>query len=144
VLGLEGAAQITGGLDTNAASPQVERVNDGLLAPGSVIEIEGAQLAPSEQNAAASPLPTEIGETLVAIAGTAIPLFSVSPSRIRGVLPYDISSNARHQLIVRRGTRLASSELVTVAPARPVIVSLRADGNRLEIRTTASAASIPC
>jgi uncharacterized protein (TIGR03437 family) len=140
---LTGTAQISGSLDANSASPLVERVNDGLLAPGGVIDIQGAALAAGEQSASESPLPTEIGETLVAVAGTPVPLFSVSPGRIRGVLPYEIAANTRHQVIVQRGVRFASSGLVTVAPARPVIVGVQVTGNQLVIRATGLGAVDP-
>jgi hypothetical protein len=140
---LTGSAQISGGLEANSAPPLIERVNQGLLAPGGVITIAGSELAAGEQSASENPLPTEIGETFVAVAGTPVPLMSVSPSEIQGVLPYEIAPNTRHSVIVQRGARYASSGLVTIAPAQPVILSAELHGEELAVRATGLGAVDP-
>jgi uncharacterized protein (TIGR03437 family) len=140
---LTGWAQISGGLDESGAPPLVERVNQGLLAPGGVVTIAGSELAAGERAASENPLPTELGETLVAVAGAAVPLISVSPSEIKGVLPYEIAANTRHSVIVQRGPRFASSGLVTIAPAQPVVTSAELNGRDLTIRATGLGAVDP-
>jgi uncharacterized protein (TIGR03437 family) len=143
VSNLTGSAQISGGLDASAVPPLVERVNQGLLAPGGVITITGSELAGGELAANENPLPTELGETLVAVAGTAVPLISVNPSEIIGVLPYEVAANTRHSVIVQRGLRVASSGLVTIAPAQPVIISAQLNGRELTISATGLGAVDP-
>jgi len=122
---IQGSAQLIGGLQSNNNAPQV--ASDGvasLLAPGSIVSITGSRLADSQATAGQPPLPTELGGASVLLGAEILPLFSTSDSRIDAQVPYDITVNARHQLIVRRGTSYTVPEAVTVAPAEPVIISV--------------------
>jgi uncharacterized protein (TIGR03437 family) len=91
------------------------------LAPGSLISIFGARLAERSGLAARLPLETELGGALVTMAGRPFPLLYASEGQINAQVPYDISVNTRHQLLVRRQNSYAVPEPVTVAAAQPAI-----------------------
>jgi uncharacterized protein (TIGR03437 family) len=107
------------------------------VAPGSLISIFGERLASFSEGANA-PLPTELGESLVVLGGYPLPVLYVSPGQINAIVPYDLSVNTSHQLLVRRGRLLAVPEPITVAPAQPAIFTLNqtGSGQGLVFRTT--------
>ncbi len=52
------------------------------IAPASIVSIFGSNLASATQSASATPLPTQLGGTVVTVNGVAAPLFYISPGQI--------------------------------------------------------------
>jgi uncharacterized protein (TIGR03437 family) len=127
-LKVSGSAQLAGNLQPNPNPPLLDRVVSSAslapqapLAPGGLISIFGTGLSESAATSNGSSLPTELAGTQVVIAGTSLPLFSVSPDRIQAVLPYEIGVNTRYQLLVQQGNKYVSSQPTAVASAQPAI-----------------------
>jgi len=65
------------------------------VAPGSVISIFGANLAPAEAQAGGAPLPMSLGGISVLVNGSIkLPLFYVGPTQINAQLPYETPAGA--------------------------------------------------
>jgi uncharacterized protein (TIGR03437 family) len=122
---IRGTTQLVGGLLSNNNPPQIDSGGIApLLAPGGIVSIFGSRLADSQSASSQSPLPTELGGASVLLGAEVLPLFATSDRRIDAQVPYDVAVNARHQLIVRRGNSYTVPESVTVATARPIILSI--------------------
>jgi uncharacterized protein (TIGR03437 family) len=127
---LQGAARITGGVRSNPNPPVISPggivssasfATEAPLAPGSIIAIFGSHLADGAIAAQALPLPSQLGQTQVIVAGQSMPLFFVSDSQINAMLPYDIPVNRPYQVIVQRGTSTTIPETITLAAAGPAV-----------------------
>lgn len=97
------------------------------IAPGSIVLILGENLA--EQTASApdvDPLPTSLGGVEVYVDGIAIPLFSVSPTRITAQMPWEVNDASSVNAYVRitgadGSTRITSAIAVPIIPQNPGI-----------------------
>jgi uncharacterized protein (TIGR03437 family) len=127
---LQGTAHITGGVLSNTNPPVISPggvvssasfATEAPLAPGSIVTIFGSHLADSAIAAQALPLPSQLGQTQVIIAGQSMPLFFVSDSQINAMLPYSIAVNRPYQVIVQRGTSYTIPETITLAAAGPAV-----------------------
>jgi uncharacterized protein (TIGR03437 family) len=127
---LQGVARITGGVRSNPNPPVISPggivssasfATEAPLAPGSIIAIFGTHLADGAIAAQALPLPSQLGQTQVIVAGQSMPLFFVSDSQINAMLPYDIPVNRPYQVIVQRGTSTTIPETITLAAAGPAV-----------------------
>lgn len=107
------------------------------LAPGSIISIYGDRLADGTLSASTLPLPTQLGNTQVLIAGQQIPLVFVSQFQINAVVPFGLNINTTHQVLVQRGITYSDPAPIDVAAAQPniflafgygIIFAARADG----------------
>ncbi len=134
---LEGTAKATGGLAGNPGPPVAGSAavyNAASLAPdlpvaaGSLVTIFGSKLAAGLVVADTLPLPTELADTQVLIAGVPAPLQFVSEGQINAIIPFDVPVNAKQQFVVRRGATITTPEAVAVAPAQPGIFTVDATG----------------
>jgi uncharacterized protein (TIGR03437 family) len=99
-----------------------------LIAPGSIVSIYGAGLAPLEQTAARFPLPAQVGSVSVRVNGMAVPLFYVGPEQINFLLPLDIGTVASVAIDYAGSTAQAAPDaqaetapgIFAVSPARSV------------------------
>jgi len=107
----------------NAASQK----GDTPVAPGTLITIYGSNLATSTRNTSV-PLPVEMDGTQVLLSGQPLPLLGISPNQVNLQIPFDISVNTSHQIVVRRGNALSVPESFNVASAQPGIFSRNATG----------------
>lgn len=108
----------------NAASFQ-----GGVVSPGSYVSIFGLKLASEAGGAQSVPLPTSIAGTRVSLGGRDLPLNYVSDGQVNALVPYDLTSNTQHQLLVQRGSSLTVPETVVVAPAQPAIYTQNQSGS---------------
>ena len=131
---LEGAAEVGGNL---AANPEVPILGvNGVVSnasfsttaqpsPGEMVAIYGERLSdepPGEFTLAPTlPLPPQLRNTTITLAGRPLPLFYTGQGQIAAVIPYDIPQRAIHQMVARRGNRLSVPEPVTVMPAQPAV-----------------------
>jgi adhesin/invasin len=103
------------------------------LAPGSAISIYGSRLAESTAQPTSLPLPTQLVDTQVFVAGTTnggtstglinLPLFYVSENQVNAVVPFEVGVNTQLQLLVQRGTTYSTPVQVNVAQAQPAMFS---------------------
>ena len=117
---------VTGDLEADGAphraTPVVSGVDD-VIAPGSLITINGTGLAGSTATAAATPLPLKLAGTSVTINGIPLPLFEASPTRVIAQARYDVTAPAT--LAVTTGaTGSSAARELHIAPAAPRIVAV--------------------
>ncbi|MCA2963133.1 MAG: fibronectin type III domain-containing protein [Acidobacteriaceae bacterium] len=96
------------------------------VAPGSLIAIFGANLAPATTSAAATPLPTSLAGASVEVNGQPIPLFFVSAGQINGQMPFGLSGAV--SVRVRTATGLSPAVSLPLAPAAPRLFTRSMDG----------------
>jgi uncharacterized protein (TIGR03437 family) len=111
VLGASATINI-GGI-TNGASFQKG------FAPGMIMSIFGAQLAPSIQLASSLPLPLTMAGVSATVNGVAAPLYYVSPGQLNIQIPYETGSGPAVVGVNNNGQ--VASFLVTVTPSAPGI-----------------------
>jgi uncharacterized protein (TIGR03437 family) len=88
-------------------------------APGMVLSIFGAQLAPSTQAAGSVPLPLTLAGVSATVNGVAAPLYYVSPSQLNIQIPYETGAG-RAVLGVNNNGQVAAAAF-KVTPAAPGI-----------------------
>jgi uncharacterized protein (TIGR03437 family) len=97
---------------------------EGEVAPGSIVSIEGQGLASSSASAQAVPLPGQLAGVSVLIDGVPAPLFFASPAQIIAQIPQELSQGNATVRIAPSGPSLAttiqavSPGLFLVAPNR--------------------------
>ncbi len=134
---LKGTSTVTGGLSSAPVPPLIRAggivsaasLSDRIPpAPGSMISIFGSSLAVGSEQASSTPLPTQLASTIVLLAGQPLPLLSAGDGRVDALVPWGIPVNAKHQLVIQRGTSLTVPEAVTLIPAQPAIFSVNNSG----------------
>jgi uncharacterized protein (TIGR03437 family) len=108
---------------SNAASS----VTQAPVAPGTLIQIKGSQLA---DTTALSDVPfqTILAGTQAFLNGQPIPLQYASDGQLNAQVPYEVPINAELQLLVQRGTALSLGDSLTVALAQPAIFTVDSSG----------------
>jgi uncharacterized protein (TIGR03437 family) len=92
------------------------------VAPGSLIAIFGANLTGGMAGQSSTiPLPVQVNNTQVLVAGHALPLRYASDAQINAQVPFDLPVNVPSQLVVQTGDALSIPEPLLVAPAQPAI-----------------------
>ena len=95
------------------------------VAPGSIVAIEGRNLAFAPVSSLALPLDYGLAGNSAVLAGVELPLISTSSGRIVAVVPYNLSPG-QYQVAIARGTAVSGPEPVTVAAAQPGILRIEA------------------
>ncbi len=133
---LTGTAQISGGVIANASVPQVtaggvvETAAYGApVAPGDLVAIFGSALSNASAPATSVPLPSQLLTTSVLMDGQFIPMFYTSSGQVNAVVPYGLSTNAQHQLVVQVGNSLSVPQSVQIGDARPGVFTINASGS---------------
>jgi len=91
------------------------------LAPGTIVSIFGDRLSSRDETAGQAPFPTQLGGTRVTLAGVAMPLTYSSGTQVNAILPFGLTIDTTHQLIVRRGNLQSVPQGVDLAEAQPGI-----------------------
>jgi len=79
------------------------------VAPGTYVAIFGTQLAPGPMGAPSVPLPLQLNNVSVTIAGKAAPLNYVSPYQVNALVPFDAASLT--------GTQKATVSVIVTTPS---------------------------
>ncbi|HTW66367.1 MAG TPA: hypothetical protein VME17_17210 [Bryobacteraceae bacterium] len=138
--GLAGDQDVTGNLASQQQPPVFSKsgiTNAAVvqaftaLAPGAAISIYGSRLAESTASASALPLPAQLVDTQVFIAGTSpggtstgllnLPLYYVSENQVNALVPYEVSVNTSLQLLVQRGSTYSMPIQIDMAQAQPAV-----------------------
>jgi len=89
------------------------------VAPGGLVQINGAGFAPSPAFATTVPLPTELGNVCATVNNIALPLFSVSSSLLTAQLPFNSAGSA--SLVVRSPGGISAPFPFTIQDFAPAI-----------------------
>ena len=136
-LQLSGSRQVTGVTTEEQDPPLLEQrgvvssataVSYSPLAPGGLITLYGSRLSDSTQSFSAAPLPKQLGNTRVIMAGQILPLLYASPTQVNAIVPVGININTTQQVYVIRGLTYSVPVPVDIAPAQP---SLFASGGQV-------------
>jgi uncharacterized protein (TIGR03437 family) len=131
-----GTAQLNGMLRSGSA-PVVSAgalrhaasyVTTAPVAPGQLITVFGSNLAERARSAEGYPLPSTLEGTEVVLGGMLLPLMYSSEGQVNAQVPYGLTSNTQHQVLVRRGNALSVPESFTVAVAQPGVFSKNMQG----------------
>ncbi len=95
---------LNGTLDAFAIGPEV----GAPVAPGTIVQIYGSNLAAQVTPNSSLPLPTDLGETSVYIGGMPAPLYFVSPGQINAQVPFELPAGQTDQVIVSANGALST------------------------------------
>jgi uncharacterized protein (TIGR03437 family) len=95
----------------------------GPVAPGSMVAIQGMNLALSPARSDKTPLPTTLGDVSVAIDGVPAPLFQVSPALIVAQIPYATEPGTAIAVVTVNGKDSSPAGFTVAAAAPGIFVS---------------------
>ncbi|MGO9239973.1 MAG: hypothetical protein ACLQBJ_04100 [Bryobacteraceae bacterium] len=90
------------------------------IAPGSVVLIDGTNLAPDAAVAGTPPLPSTLGDTCVTLDNIPLPLFQVSPTQIEAQLPDSVSGS--EPLVVHSPGGLSTPFTLDIEASAPAVL----------------------
>jgi uncharacterized protein (TIGR03437 family) len=96
------------------------------LAPGALISISGDRLAEGQAQANGAPLPQQLAGAQVVIGGRVLPLMLAGPNQLKAMVPFDLETNTRHQLVVVRSNTYSQPIPIDVADSQPAIFTIYA------------------
>lgn len=91
------------------------------FAPGTIVQIYGANLASQSASAGAIPLPVSLNQTSVIIGGVTAPLYYASPGQINAQIPFDLTPGNPYQVIVNANGALSTPYQIQLVPDAPAI-----------------------
>ncbi len=94
------------------------------LAPGTIVQIYGSQLANQVLAGSTIPLATSLAGTSVLIGGEQSPLFFVSPGQINAQVPFDLTPGQPYQVIVSNNGALSTPNSIEVGVVTPGVAAL--------------------
>jgi uncharacterized protein (TIGR03437 family) len=98
------------------------------IAPGSIVQIYGSNLAGQSGQASTIPLPSKLNSTSVLIGGMFAPLYYVSPTQINAQVPFELTAGNQYQVIVNANGALSTPNPIQVSATAPGIASFAAGG----------------
>jgi uncharacterized protein (TIGR03437 family) len=127
-------AQITGSVTPNAVPLLTQNgtlnvfapVVGGPLAPGTIVQIYGANLAGQASPATTVPLPANLNQTSVVIGGLEAPLYYVSPGQINAMVPFELTAGRPYQVIVSANGALSTPNSIQLTSDAPGIAQFAA------------------
>lgn len=88
----------------------------GAVAPGTILQIYGSNLAGAPVTSSTLPLPTTLGGTSVSIGGIPAPLYYVSPTQINAQAPFELVPGNQYQVVANVNGALTAPQTVAVIP----------------------------
>ena len=92
------------------------------VAAGSIISLFGRNLLQTPTQAPA-PLPRTLAGLSVNIGGIDAPLFYAGPEQVNAQVPFELSTNAPHSVVVTLGGKISPPESLLIADVRPGLFS---------------------
>ena len=124
---------------TAAGPPSISAIDSaasfqmGMISPGEIITIFGANIGPTPavnlQLTANGMIATSLGNTQVTFNGVAAPLIFVSSGQINAVVPYEVAGNAFASVVVIRNGVSSAPAQVSVVAATPALFTLNQSGS---------------
>jgi uncharacterized protein (TIGR03437 family) len=100
---------------------------NGLLAPGTIVEIFGSGLAATTV-APSYPPPTSVNGTSVLVSGIELPLYYVSSTQINAELPFELVPGREYQLLVNANNGYTAPQSIQSSALVPGVAAY-ADGH---------------
>ena len=132
---LTGTVQVGGKATVNPKVPAVAAGGvissgdyAGSPALGLLVSIFGTALADGSQGNTSLPLPSQLGSTSVLVSGVQVPVLYVSDGQVNVLIPYEVATNAPHQLIVQRGNAISVPSPITILDNQPAILATAGNG----------------
>ncbi|HEX5228616.1 MAG TPA: putative Ig domain-containing protein, partial [Bryobacteraceae bacterium] len=94
------------------------------LAPGTVVQIFGSQLAGATAASNGAPLPLNLQGTSVLIGAVQAPLFYISPGQVNAQIPFELVPGHEYPVIVAAGNSYTVPESIQLAPLAPGVARL--------------------
>ena len=91
----------------------------GALAPGTIVQIYGQNLASLATQPTTIPLPTLFNGTSVIIGGMLAPLYYVSAVQINAQIPFELQAGQQYQVIVSANGALTTPDSIQLSSATP-------------------------
>jgi uncharacterized protein (TIGR03437 family) len=91
------------------------------VAPGTIVQIYGSNLALQPTQALAIPLPTSLNQTSVVIGGLLAPLYYVSPTQINAQVQFELRAGSPYQVIVSANGALSTPSSIQLTSDAPGI-----------------------
>ena len=107
------------------------------LAPGTIVQIYGLNLASSTTQPNSLPLPTVANGTSVIIGGLPAPLFYVSPTQVNAQIPFELQGNQQYQILAQANGAITTPDTIQLSSTTPgiaafsngTIIAQHADGS---------------
>lgn len=96
------------------------------VAPGTIVQIYGSNLAAQPTIASNIPLPTRMNSTSVLIGGIPAPLYFVSSGQINAQAPFELTPGKQYQVIVNANGALSTPIPLLISGQAPGIASFPA------------------
>jgi uncharacterized protein (TIGR03437 family) len=93
------------------------------LAPGTAIQVYGANLSPQTAAASTIPLPDSLAGTSVSIGGLPAPLYYVSPGQIDAQIPFSLAPGDDYQVQINSGGILSTVGFIHISRVAPGLVA---------------------
>lgn len=98
------------------------------LAPGTIVQIYGANLAGQILGASAIPLPLSMANVSVIIGGIEAPLYFVSSGQINAQVPFELDQNGQFDVVISANGALTTPQQIQLVPTTPGLC-VYADGS---------------
>jgi uncharacterized protein (TIGR03437 family) len=132
------SAQLAGGVNANPA-PAPSLVIDGLLhnvnptvgaplAPGTVSQVYGTNLATSPDSPSSVPLPINFKGVQVLVGGLNAPIYYISPTQLTIQIPSELTATNQYQAIITVNGAFTLPQPVDLVPVAPGVVAF-SDGS---------------
>jgi large repetitive protein len=96
------------------------------IAPGTIVQIYGSNLAAQTTSASTIPLPTSLNQTSVIIGGLMAPLYFVSAGQINAQVPFELTAGNPYQVIVDANGALSTPNPIQLTNDAPGIAQFAA------------------
>ena len=93
------------------------------LAPGTIVQIYGSNMAAAATSFSTVPLTTSLGNTQVLIGGIPAPLYYVSSGQINAQVPFELAPGKPYQIIINANGALSTPNSVQVGADSPGIAA---------------------
>jgi uncharacterized protein (TIGR03437 family) len=125
--------QLAGGIAQNlalvpslAAGGTLNNVNPVVgapLAPGTIAQVYGANLASSSVSPGVIPVPTTFNGTFALVGPMQVPLYFLSNGQLDIQIPSELAANQQYPIVASVNGALTVPDLITVVPDTPGVVS---------------------
>lgn len=131
----KGVMYVSGRVDEILTAPMI---GDGAImgsaafnsgpAPGSLVTIAGSRLADTVTPGNSVPRPLDLQGTSVVLGESALPLLYSAPDQINAIIPFGVTANMTHSIVVRRGRRQSAVQTVSINEFQPAIFTTNGSG----------------
>ncbi len=121
-----GVSQNQAGVPTLAAGGTLNNVNPVVgdpLAPGTIAQVYGGNLASTSVSPGVLPIPTSFNGTFALVGASQVPLYYLSNGQLDVEIPSELAANQQYPIIVSVNGALALPDTITVIPDTPGIVT---------------------